>query len=66
VAIFYSAANFGGVWKFASKLDQTSMWASINDAMQVQQGLPSLSKLIIGVAISVAIAAAPEYLWNER
>jgi len=68
VALFFDAFfNFGGIWQFASKLDQTNAWASIVDASQMsqQQGLPQLAKIGIAIALSVVLAATPEYLWRE-
>lgn len=57
--------NFGGVWQFANKLDQTQAWASINEAMGTQQAIPAVTKVIVALVFSVFIAASPETLWKE-
>lgn len=63
--LFDAFCNFGGVWQFANKLDQTQAWLSINEAMGTQQGVPAVTKVIIAVMFSLFIAASPETLWKE-
>src|SRR5262245_18868219 len=57
--------NFGGVWQYVTNIDKTTAWHAVNEASGTNQPLPFITKVVIAVLLSLAIAAAPEWLWEE-
>jgi hypothetical protein len=57
--------NFGSVWPFVSRLDDTPSWKAAMAAsdMALNTRAPNFTEAIAGVIVSAAIAAAFEWLW---
>lgn len=62
VDIFF---NYGGVWPFSQNLDKTGAWIGLTSSLGTADAAPAISKVVFTLMISIAIAAAPEWLWEE-
>lgn len=59
------AFNFGGAWPITKNIDQTSMWSSFTEALEMGKAAPALSKVVFTLITATATAAGPEWLWNQ-
>lgn len=65
VTIFDIGFNFGGAWPYTKNVDQTSMWKSLVEALEMAKSAPGFTKILFTLLTSIATAAGPEWLWNQ-